>query len=260
MKELEYTISRLRDKAEVDSVFLTGSYGADYKPYSDIDLVIILEKHEYDLTSLFTWVGDKFADIFFFDHSDLNRIENSIELPAGELDAVFINWLKKAIIQFDKSGKITRLKGIVESLEEKIVASKLDKDIFWQKINYNFVVNSRYFYSHDPLYLKALEIRLLYSVSELLSGYFKFWDISWQGEKKAIKYLESQDSRFYKAFILYTEAFNLNERFEAYCQMIDLVFPENFKLWKKGDILPQAKDPAKANNEQLIKYWQKLIK
>lgn len=259
MTKLQEIIEVLKSKDTVDAVFLTGSQGAENKKYSDIDLVIILNKHVFDLTSLYTWIGSKFADIFFFDHADLERIGSCSELPGNVMDAVFVSWLGKATIQFDKSGILTDLKNKKEELNKKISIPKSEKDLFWQKINYNFVANTRYFESNDPLYHEALEIRLLYSVSEIFTGYFEFRDILWRGEKNAIKYLKENDSKFYSSFVVYTKAADLKDKFKKYVELVKLVFTDKYKFWEINDVMPQAKDRAKADEKALSEYWNKLI-
>jgi len=260
MKNLETIISNLKTKPEVDAVFLTGSHGKDRKPYSDIDLVIILNTNDQKLNSLYTWVDDTFTDVFFFDHSDIERIDSAKEIPGNTLDGVLVSWLGKATIQFDKSGKISALKGKVHTLGDLVKIPQSEKDQFWQKINYNLVANTRYFESHDPIYHEALEIRLLYSVSEVFTGYFEFRDILWRGEKNALKYLKENDIPFYSAFVSYTKATGLKQKFDRYSEMVSLVFPNGYRTWQKTEIAPQPKDRSKADIKALIVYWQELIK
>lgn len=261
MIKLAELINNLKSKTTVDAVFLTGSQGDDHKPYSDIDLVVILDKHTQDLTSLYTWIGDKFADIFFFDHADLERINTAKDLPGNAIDGVFASWLQKATIQFDKSGKVTELKNKAEELIAKIHIPKSEKDLFWQKINYNLVANTRYFESNDPAYYEALEMRLLYSVSDVFTGYFEFRDITWRGEKVCMKYLKENDTAFYNTFIQYTKASNLSDKFKSYTDLCNLAFKGvgDYKLWNKGEVFPQPKDRSKANMGELVSYWEGLI-
>ena len=259
MLNLDEIVNNLKAKSEVDAVFLTGSQGSEHKSYSDIDLVIILDKHQYDLTSLYTWIDDKFADIFFFDHADLKRIEDSQQLPSNAMDGVFVSWLEKASILFDKSGKLTALKNKREDLIKKISIPKSERDLFWKKINYNFVANKRYFESNDLLYHEALEIRLLYSVSEILTGYFEFRNIPWRGEKMALKHLKQNDEDFHNAFVAYTKAVTVNERFDKYTSLAKLVFTGDYKFWNKGDVLPQSKDRSKEDATKLVQYWEHLV-
>ncbi|HUD04222.1 MAG TPA: nucleotidyltransferase domain-containing protein, partial [Candidatus Paceibacterota bacterium] len=120
MSRLQEIIEKLKNKDQVDSVFLTGSQGLEKRPHSDIDLVIILKENSEKISSLYTWVDNTFADIFFFDHSDLKKIETAKKLGANNMDGILVSWLEKATIQFDKSGKLTGLKSHIEELKKKV--------------------------------------------------------------------------------------------------------------------------------------------
>ncbi len=260
MQKLAEIISNLESHQDIDAVFLTGSYGQEHKSYSDIDLVIILKKNTHNLTSLYTWIDNKFADVFFFDHRDLERIETSNELSGNAMDAVFVSWLQKAVIQFDKSGKLNDLKSRQDELLKKIAIPQPEKDTYWQKINYNFVANTRYFQSDDPIYHEALEVRLLYSVSEVFSGYFTFRDVLWRGEKMALHYLKENDVDFYEAFLAYAKASSIEEKFNCYTSLVKLVFSQGYTLWNTGDIVPQVKDQAIADKDGSIEFWKEIAR
>ena len=258
MKQLENIIKKLETKHQVDAVFLTGSHGSDKKPYSDIDLVIILDENKEKINSLYTWIDNKFADIFFFDHADLNRIENADILSANGMDAIFLTWLNKASISFDKSGKLFALKTKINDLNKKVKILENEKRAFCHRINYNFIANKRYFESNDVIYHEALELRLLYSVSEIISGYFEFRDIPWRGEKNAIKYFKENDENFYKAFVNYTKAANVGGKFKFYTEMFFAVFAGGYEKWLIGDILTQSKNQEYGDNASLKDYWTSM--
>lgn len=258
MKQLENIIKKLENKHQVDAVFLTGSYGPDNKPYSDIDLVIILDENKEKINSLYTWIDNKFADIFFFDHADLNRIENADILSANGMDAIFLTWLNKAVISFDKSGKLSTLKTKIDDLNKKVKILENEKRSFCHRINYNFIANKRYFESNDVVYHEALELRLLYSVSEIISGYFEFRDIPWRGEKNAIKYFKENDENFYKSFLNYTKAVKIGDKFKFYTEMFFVVFAGVHERWSIGDLLLQGKNQDANNNTNLRGYWTLL--
>ena len=234
MNSLQRIIEKLKLSSDVDAVFLTGSHGKkEAKPYSDIDLVIILKENKHELYSLYRWVDGVFADIFFFDLEDLRKIgQNSGEFE-NEIYPVLFSWLKKADIQFDKSGILTALRQQTLNLED-IVEEKIKKNI-WQKINYNHVANKRYFESKDPLYLEALELRLLYSTIEAVSGFLEFRGHAWRGEKEAVRRLTRDYPEFYKLFQSYCAAANLDERFKLYEQMVKTAFTDEYKMWTEGD-------------------------
>ncbi len=155
MSELQNIIENLKKKEQVDALFLTGSRGNTMKPYSDIDLVIILKENTAQIASIYTWIANTFAGVFFFDHNDLNEIENALWLPSNKLIGNLFSWLKDGDIQFDKSGKLTKL----QTKKKELKIDKAEKEYSWWHINYNFEANTRYFESNDALYHEALEIR-----------------------------------------------------------------------------------------------------
>lgn len=251
---------KLRLSEDVDAVFITGSYGVKQsKSYSDIDLVIILRENKNNIYSLYRWVDDVFADIFFFDSADLKRIESQIGKYDNPMDGVFMTWLKKADIKFDKSGAITNLKSKADGSEEFIVSAK-EKQNLWQKINYNFIANRRYFESGDPLYHQALELRLLYSVVELICGYLALRNIAWRGEKEAVMYLKDNHPDFYGLFEKYCVSSLLSVRFGLYAEMVDLVFTDEYKKWTKDDEVIIKKDFLIADkNDSVAGYVKSLF-
>lgn len=251
---LTQIIENLSKNPDVDGVFLTGSQTKDNKPYSDIDLVIILRNNHNKLNSLYTWIDGKFADVFFFDQSDIKRMIDKGSMEGNSMDAIFIDWLAKAHVYSDKSGLLNDLKSIL--VYKSLFIPTSEKQIFLQKVNYNLVANTRYFESKDPLYHEALEMRLLYSVSELISAYFEFRDIPWRGEKMAIKYFKENNEKFYEKFKDFTKASNLNEKFEAYVEMAKLVFTSDYKEWGKDDVIPLSKELSDTN--LLTKYWLEI--
>src|SRR3989344_7053424 len=224
MNSLSKIIEKLKSSEDVDAVFITGSHGTkESRSYSDIDLVIILKENRKNLYSLFRWIDGVFADIYFFDLDDLKRIGDITEPHEDSWDEVFLEWLKKSDINFDKSGTLSELKNKTKENGNVLISTKVKNDV-WQRINYNYVANKRYFESKDPLYLEALELRLLYSVLKIISGYLSLRDVAWRGEKAAVKYLKNNHLDFYNLFIKYSKSELLETRFELYSQMVNLVF------------------------------------
>lgn len=260
MKSLTKIIEKLQVSNGIDAVFLTGSHGVkESKSYSDIDLVVILKENKNNIYSLYRWIDGIFADIFFFDLADLERINKNINKLDNPTDGVFIDWLKKADIKFDKSGTLSGLKNVIKNSKESPL-SNVSKDSFWQKINYNFVTNKRYFESKDPLYLEALEVRLLYSVVEVICGHLSFKNIAWRGEKGAVTYLKNNHPDFYNLFTEYSKSSSLNVRFGLYTQMIDLVFTNEYKKWTENDEIIIKKDFSVVNrDDEAVSYIKSLF-
>lgn len=258
MPQLQEIIQKLKSKEEVDAVFLTGSYRSGRKVHSDIDLIVIFKENSRRMQSVYTWIDNIFADIFFFDHDILSGIELAKELPSNNLETTLVSWLEKADVQFDKSGRLTDFVSKLAEFKKKIVVPPGIKDLTWRNINYNFVANKRYFDSNDPLYHEALEIRMLYSVQALIVGYLELRNIPWRGEKAAVTFLKEKDPVFYQLFIEYSKKVNLQERFGLYSLMMEKVFPVEYVIWNKTDIIAVPKTGAAASSVELREYWKDL--
>ncbi|MFA6405448.1 MAG: nucleotidyltransferase domain-containing protein [Candidatus Paceibacterota bacterium] len=259
MNSLDKIIENLKSNDAVDAVFLTGSnHNNEAKTYSDIDLVVILKENKNELYSLYRWIDEVFTEAFFFDLGDLKRIEDQSDKYDNEMDLIFIAWLKKSDIKFDKSGTLTSLKQKMVDTND-IVLEKIKKNL-WQKINYNYVANKRYFESNDSLYHEALELRLLYSVIEVVCGYIQFRNVAWKGEKEAVKYLKSNHQDFYDIFKSYSISNNLADKFRFYEQMVDLVFTDKYKKWTEKDEIILKKDFSVAEpDDSAVSYVKSLF-
>lgn len=255
MPSLEQIIEKLKTNPDIDSVFLTGSYATkEAGPHSDIDLVIILQENHFGLRSLYHWIDGIFADIFFFDLADLQRISSTKDIDWDSPDGNLASWIKKGEIKFDHSRILSALKKKVETLDQTGVVVK-DKQSFWQKINYNFIANQRYSESADPLYHEALELRLLYSTIELVCAYLALRDIPWQGEKAAVSYLQKNAPNFYAIFKQYLQAQSIEERFATYAKMFSLTLTEEYGPWGQEDQIVITKDNLIASADDKINSY-----
>lgn len=256
MLRLSKLLEKLNKHQGVDAVFIAGSYGINKAtPHSDLDLIIILQKNDQNIRSLFTWIDGVFSDIFFFDIDDLNRISRKKVFTNGSMDAKMLSWLQKSDIVFDKSGKLTQL----SKKRFQIRVSPDESFYFWQKINYNFVANKRYFGSRNKLYHQALELRLLYSVMELITGYLVLRNKPWEGEKVAVLYFKKHDPKFWRIFNRYVTSVTIEDKFKFYKQLVGLVFPKKGMLWSDNDSIFISQEEGSYKQQQILKrYWNKL--
>lgn len=256
--ELQKIIETLRTKAAVDAVLLTGSSAQKSLPHSDIDLVIILAENTVNIKALYTWLDGTFADIFFFEARDIDALLDSARVPANDtaLLASLYVWTKKGTIQFDKSGTLTKLQAKNLRLE---VPAEQQADA-WQGMNYNYEANTRYYNSGDPLYRAALELRLLYSISQLMTAYFMFRGLPWEGEKLALAYLLEHEPGLYQEFLQFVKSGDLDEKFAHYRAMVALAVTPDFPLWTRQEILPQPKGRSAMRQEaELTAFWKNLV-
>lgn len=258
MISLKKLTSNLEKHPDVEAAFITGSRGEGTEHEdSDLDLVVILKKNDHKIKSVYQWVDGKFADIFVFDIEDLKRIRNERKVSGNSMDGIFITWLNKADVLFDKTDIITGLKKDV-TLEKRCSVHDKEKWDVWFRINHNLTTNNRYFKSKKPIYHEALEIRLANSVVELITGFLAIHGIAWRGEKQAAVFIKREDPDFYKQFLKYLSSGTLKDRFYAYKKMVKCIDPTGKKLWTKKNtivVAPEAHDEQKG----LKKYWESLV-
>ncbi len=259
MESLNKAIENLKLNNDVDAVFLTGSNAINQsKSYSDIDLVVILKENKNSLYSLYKWIDGIFAEIFFFDLSDMQRIASATNIDSDNFDAILFDWIKKSNIYFDKSGLVTNLKLKALEVDTSHVSEKSKKG-YWQRINHNYIADKRYFDSGDQIYHEALEMKLFYSMEQVTCAYFTLRDIPWRGEKNAILYMKENAKDFYELFQSYTSAVTLHERFKAYSEMVDLVFTDEYKKWTKENEIILKKDFSVAEKDDLVSIYVKSL-
>ena len=254
---LQYTINKLSLSVRVKGIFTTGTTATGLTPSSDIDLVVILDKNKEGIKSTYTMIENRFADIFFFDLAFVKRCAKRDVIPANGFEGIFLTWLAKGRIEKDEQQILAKLQTKSLSKIELLTVSTEEKQDNWFKINYNYIANTRYFRSGNKLYLQALEIRLLYSVSELIVAYFAFRDVPWRGEKAAVIYLEKNDPQTYDCFKEYVKSQTVNDRYRVYASLFEKVMVADYQPWNK-DFLVILNLRQKIDTS-LEKFWNELL-
>jgi predicted nucleotidyltransferase len=254
-------ISNLKAKEQVTAVFLTGSEAnTGSTDHSDYDLVVILASNEVKIKSIYTFIDSKFADIFFFTEKDIKELAEETEVNPNSMNGILLNWLDKAKVEFDKTGSISELQNKIKHGHFKIVIPEDEVTSILNKVNYNFICNQRYYQSQDDLYLKALDIKLLYSVVELVTAYFTFRQMPWRGEKQAISYIEANDPAFYRQFQNFLASKDIDERMRFYGKLFNIALPESLNRWDNSIVIGEPHDGSSEGRERAKIFWQELIR
>ena len=258
MTQLDKIISNLKEKSEIDAVFITGSQENENKPYSDIDLVIIMNTGT-DIKSLFQWVDNKPCEVHFFNIEELTQKLEKDNISPNDPEGLIVSFLEKADVRFDKTGILTSYKNNFGNIARKLQVPESKKIWFDGLINWAYITNKRYFESNNSNYWEALEIKLSGDLNLLIKAYFEFRDIPWRGEKQVVEYLKTIDTEFYNVYMSCLRESSLKEKYGIYTKLINLVFYGNYKLWNKEIVYPSAQNQSSKGQEHLIKYWKKLI-
>lgn len=255
-------IQNLKSKEEIDAVFVTGSQGlGEQKSYSDIDLAVIFKENKEKLFSVFQFIDDKPADIFFYDSATLQKLISDEIIAANTMEGVLVSWLSKGDIVFDKSGALTSLKVRYSELEKKLEVPKIEVSKWESLINSGYIVNKRYFESGNQEYHELLEIKFLQDLYNIFMGYFEFRNIPWRGEKQMLRFMKEKDVEFYNLYTSCLKASSTKEKFEIYSELVKKVFYGGYGLWDKDVINPFIKGPLSSEEKShLVEYWKNLIK
>lgn len=213
-----------------------GSTATQRKPYSDIDMVIILDDHAPDLFTSFTFFHGVILDLYFFKTARLRELlHGDTTISRSSIEGKLIAWLHAGSIVYDPTHILTELK---ESISISDLNSQSSKDQYniWFGICFNYYHNKRYFDSNDLRYLDALEVRLLHSLFDLLLARIAFSNSVWTGEKEALLHLEQHDSQFLVNYLQCLRASGLKNKFSLYADLAQQTASLYRPIWDSQDV------------------------
>jgi len=257
-KDLDTVIEILTAKSEVDSILVLGSAKTtDFKPHSDIDLVVVLnEAVEPKLSSCFCYIGNNIGDVYFLYTDKIDELINSHEtLDAGSMEAKLVYWLTNGKIVCDNTNRLKRLKD--KQIETRI--SDSTKYAAWFRINYDYAHNLRMFRSKEALYWQALEVRLLRCIFELFSYHIELRDPPWRGDKSAISYFSKNNPEFLSQFFACIRADDLDKKFRLYSELVRDTLEDVGEVWdEQTTAVVPAENYTSKIVESGIELWNRL--
>lgn len=261
---LDEVIARLRQNNVVEGILQIGSTPEEsLHPHSDYDLLIVLREMPLPLRVLLTLVEGRLADIIFVHLSFLETmLVQDLEQAASDYEGVLLEHIKVGTIVYDREGRVSQAQQTLTNADWFRRPS--DRTVYTEAvrgIHYNYQQNQRYLHSGDPIYQKALEIRLLYSLMEVISGYFMVRRIPWQGEKKAIGYWQEHDPEYLSLFEAYQQARDLEGKFEIYAQLADRSLQPIGGLWPRNavNIALEGNSWSVEDVEAAVDFWHSLV-
>lgn len=258
-QELNTIIKTLAARSEVDSILVFGSARTtDFKPYSDIDLAVVLDENvEPRLSSCFCYIGSNISDVYFFYTDRIDELISSHEtLDIYSIEGKLVYWLSTGEILCDKNNRLKKLRG--RRIKTEITDANKYAD--WFRINYNYAHNLRMYNSKEALYLQALEIRLLYATMDLLQ-YLELRNVPWRGEKATVRYLRENHPEFLSKFFACIRADNLDTQFRLYSELVKDTLEGIGELWDETTIaVVPAENYSSKIVEKGINLWNRLTK
>jgi len=248
---LDDVVQRLAGHPAVQGVALCGSArDAALTRVSDIDLLLVVDEAHEDLRSGVTCIGGRMGDLLFATTGEISEIANAESaLDAATWIGMLASHLERADILFDRHGALAMAQAQIRRCELASSAEPGAAYRAWNKINYDRQHNRRMLESDDPDYAAALDVRLLYGLVDVFTGYFATRGLRWQGEKAAVRYLREHDPEF---LALFQQAHSENDRrakFDLYEQLCQQATAPVGGLWPDGATSAHLRNLAAASTE-----------
>ena len=172
---LDEVLGRLEASERVLGVLRIGSQGEPSPDScSDLDLVIVLRGVDaLPYRVGLTWIAGQLCDLLYVSEGQIDALlSNDDILDAGVWLGRIARWFAAGAVLLDSDGRLTQLSEALRSSERIAAPDPTQQgDLVWS-IGYNLEQNKRMAHSEDALYRTALEMRLLYCVSDLMTAYF----------------------------------------------------------------------------------------
>ena len=231
-------IERLSRHDAVRGIVVIGSMADDSaEAASDIDLIVVVDssaatREDASLQSAVVNIDGRVGDILFATTDEIDTIlADAGELGPDEWTGRIARFLETGRIVLDRTGRLGQAQKRVKAggvVGETPTGSGYG---FWNRINYNLLHNRRMIASDDPVYLTALDVRLLYALSDVFLGYFMVRGLRWEGEKAAVRVLEKRDPDFLDLFKRCCATTGTRRRFDQYEKLCEMTIAPAGDLW-----------------------------
>ena len=261
----ESLVERLKESPRVDGLMLLGSTGqSTLNPFSDRDLLIVLDECDVAITNGAVFCGEVLVDLVL---ATRQQVEDLIAAEPGSISlsdprASFFNWVPSSTIVLDRCGRLESLRSALRRHEPGPKLTEGESVKRADRALYNLAQTRRMSASPDPVYEQAVDLRMLYQLSDLMVDYFNFRGLPWRGEKEAIRYWQSRDSDYLDLFMRCYWERRRAERVRLYAKLVNATIEPVDFLWDADGpnfVLSPPKDMTRENLESARRFWQSLL-
>ena len=265
MMTFDAVMAQLAKHTHIDGLLTVGSATDQVvlNAASDYDLIMVLSEMPAPLHVGLTYIDRRLTDIIFVKTQTIERIlalDKAVD--ADDWMGRTIRWLQEGRIIFDRSGRLEQARQKIQSGTWIQAAAGMELYSDWVSVNYNVQQNRRMLQSDDLVYRQALGVRLLYCLSDLFVGYFRFRQLLWEGEKHAIRYLSVHDSDFLDRFNACLAETDLVNKLQLYEELALLTTAPLGGLWPDGATAMQLEGGTALEPEMInraLNFWESLI-
>ncbi|MDB5077549.1 MAG: hypothetical protein JWO42_3728 [Chloroflexi bacterium] len=256
-------LRRLAQQDVVDGLVVLGSAaGNALNLASDYDLYLVLSAMPAPIHVGLTWIDGRLTDLVFEHASAVDRyLEQEDPLPTDAGQERLTRYVTTGRIVVDRHARLERVHHKIGNAQG---FKPLDESAIyriWFGVNYNLQQTKRMLASDDPVYARAIDIRLLYSTAEIMLAYFQMRRLPWRGEKEAIRYFTNNDPGFLRVFEEYADANDRAAKVQAYEQLAAQALAPLGGVWPDGVTVMQLEGPDSSSEtaERVLAFWEELL-
>mgnify|MGYP006293358441 CR=1 FL=1 len=209
-----------------------------------------------------TYIDNRFTDLLFVTTDQLDKID-SLSHPIDRSDWLgrIIRWLVEGSIVFDRRGRLQSVQSKTQTTQ-LLLPPRGDGRAGWWRVNYNLAQTRRMLVSDDPVYLAAAELRIaLYGPTDLLFNYFEIRNLTWSGDKDAVRYLMAHDSDYLELFRGFITEADVDQKLTLYEELARRTIAPVGDLWNHGTtalaVSSVTGDARSASST--LSFWDDLI-
>jgi predicted nucleotidyltransferase len=260
---LDDVVARLTQHGEVESIAILGS-GAkgNLNPASDYDILVVLSEAPVPVSLILTTIAQRLAEVVFFSADTIEQWLTMETFDAESYVGSMLRRFQKARVAFDRTGRITRLyeKALSNAWKEEHDQQKVWEA--WFSCNYDLQHTKRLLTSTDPVYLMAVDLRLLPGIYDLWKASFFVRQLPWQGDKEAIRYLMSHDPDYVALLQRCLAEADRERKVQPYENVAELTLAPLGALWNYDATAIEVHTEGEAQPELLqaaCVWWEQLI-
>jgi len=259
---LDEVVERLGSSPHVRGVIVTGS-GAHGPLHaaSDIDAYVLLDEPVASLFLVFTYVEHLPAEFYFDTFAYIEELAGRAEpIPMLTIEAAKLRWLLTGRIVFDRDGRLRELQEIVSSGERILPPTEDERYSLWFGINYNLRQTRRMLLSSDPAYQTGVDLRLLYMLSEVWTGYFTVRGQAARGEKDQARYMAERDPAYLSLFEKCLAEQDRTQRLDLYERLAARTLEPIGELWLNDSTGAQTLNSMGPESmHEALEAWESLV-
>lgn len=229
---LEAALGRAATHDDVEGLVLLGSTASgQITDASDYDLLVVLAENPKGFHVEVSSVEGRLTDVLVIDVTRLRKACKRRE----ELDDRICEWIAGGRIVFDRHGVVAEVAGVLRAeARRQRIPHRPTLDEERDQVSYDLLVSENLLRSGVSVYVLALRLRELHAFSRVLLAYFRVRGITWQGEKWAVRHLQTADPAFLHFVEEWLDAADPSLKLALHRQAAEAALEPAGGLWPMG--------------------------